>query len=346
VRKSDFRIGFGGAGRRGGPAGREIGGIDLPEPDEYQPQVPTWLQHQDEVDAVDWGIVARHAALKPGMVPFLALAMNMRFRHELSREEAQALVSSFGLQGKIEAAYKWIEREDVTQIAPLLKMQNPPAPVAALAEHAPLLVRASLLASILSKVALSWSHDRYLPGDVEVNLSYPRGGETGLLADSRKEALEGLGVLIKEWLDGNDIFENGLLPPKMEQPQVPQRMPAIKPVHSPQKPFTPPWEALHRSTRPQLDRAPSIETGGIMRRNSECIPIVEWPDEPSIVVPQGLTLSWSKKRGQVVATVSEEKTGRTTSSIGANRSEVIEDLGWLVEDWTDGEDIFEDEAET
>jgi hypothetical protein len=91
-------------------------------------QIPGWLQHKEEPDRVDWDVVAKHAALKPKMVPALALALNLRFRDGLGRDEALRRVAVVGLAHKVEAAYKWIDRKTETRIAPLLKMQEAPAP--------------------------------------------------------------------------------------------------------------------------------------------------------------------------------------------------------------------------
>jgi hypothetical protein len=119
-----FPVGASGGQRHNG---KPVGVGDYGHGDD-QRQIPGWLQHKEEPDRVDWDLVAKHAALKPNMVPALALALNLRFRDGVGRDEARRRVANVGLAHKVEAAYKWIDRKTKTRIAPLLKIQEAPAP--------------------------------------------------------------------------------------------------------------------------------------------------------------------------------------------------------------------------
>jgi hypothetical protein len=88
------------------------------------PNIPKWLQLDHEYDAFDWETVARHAALKPAMVRALALTLKLRYEDNLTREQAVSLSGTSGL--KIEAAWKWIDRNAKDRIAPLLRMEEAP----------------------------------------------------------------------------------------------------------------------------------------------------------------------------------------------------------------------------
>lgn len=85
--------------------------------------IPKWLQHQEEPDRIDWSIVAKYAALKPSMVPALALTLDLRIHENLSRDEA---VRATGRQKELEASWKWIDRNWETRIVPVLRMKHCP----------------------------------------------------------------------------------------------------------------------------------------------------------------------------------------------------------------------------
>src|SRR5207249_984908 len=85
--------------------------------------IPEWLQHEDELDRFDWNIVAKYAALKPTMVPALALALNLRFHENLSRDEAMQRTNR---PKELQASWKWIDRNWETRIVPVLRMKQRP----------------------------------------------------------------------------------------------------------------------------------------------------------------------------------------------------------------------------
>jgi len=94
--------------------------------DDDTPQIPAWLQRPDESDRVDWSVVAQYAALKPAMRPSLARALDLRFSQGLTRQTALLGTKGNDQRHKLEAAWRWIDRNIATRIAPLFSRERAP----------------------------------------------------------------------------------------------------------------------------------------------------------------------------------------------------------------------------
>lgn len=79
-----------------------------------------------EYETTDWNKVATYSALKPSMVRSLAFVLTLRFDEHLTREEAIRRGRNRGHGEKVAAAWKWIDRNFETRIAPLFKMESAP----------------------------------------------------------------------------------------------------------------------------------------------------------------------------------------------------------------------------
>jgi hypothetical protein len=90
-------------------------------------EIPEWLQRDDESDAVDWKTVAKYAVLKARLAPALAKTLGLR-EMGISRPAAIRAASSPAEAREIEAAWKWIDRNKETRIAPLFRLSAPPVP--------------------------------------------------------------------------------------------------------------------------------------------------------------------------------------------------------------------------
>jgi len=90
-------------------------------------RVPEWLQIQGNSGIVDWFKVARYAATKPSMVLLLARVLQMKATG-VSRPRAVAMASTRTEARKIEAMWKWVDRNLNARIKPLFRMVQPPEP--------------------------------------------------------------------------------------------------------------------------------------------------------------------------------------------------------------------------
>jgi hypothetical protein len=98
------------------------GGFDR---DDEGRSIPAWLQRDGEPGAVDWHVVAQHVVRKPKMVLTVTKALELRAAG-ISRPRAVATAKSKQEARKIEAAWKWIDREWDTRVVPLLRRERPP----------------------------------------------------------------------------------------------------------------------------------------------------------------------------------------------------------------------------
>jgi hypothetical protein len=101
------------------------GAADVGDPPSAWERIPVWLQRDEEADAVDWHKVAQYAARKPGMAPALGKALGLRAAG-ISRPRAAAMAKSNAEAREIESAWKWIDREWDSRIAPLFHREKPP----------------------------------------------------------------------------------------------------------------------------------------------------------------------------------------------------------------------------
>ena len=90
--------------------------------------VPDWLLCDGEIGVVDWERVAKYAALKPHLAAPLAKTLRLRFEKRTGRLAAMRAASSPREACEIEAAWKWIDRNAATRIAPLFRLSAPPTP--------------------------------------------------------------------------------------------------------------------------------------------------------------------------------------------------------------------------
>jgi hypothetical protein len=90
--------------------------------------IPEWLQRAGEPDVVDWNTVAKYAAVKASLAPSLAKTLRLRLVKRIGRPAAMRAASSPREAREIEAAWKWIDRNTETRIAPLFRLSDPPAP--------------------------------------------------------------------------------------------------------------------------------------------------------------------------------------------------------------------------
>jgi hypothetical protein len=94
--------------------------------DDYIREFPEWLRRGDENDCVDWETVAVYAAQKPRMAPALAEALILRFEDRIGRPAAIAAAHSAEKVHEIEAAWKWIDRNSESRLAPICRMAKAP----------------------------------------------------------------------------------------------------------------------------------------------------------------------------------------------------------------------------
>src|SRR5579872_1851017 len=99
--------------------------------DDHRREIPGWLQRENESDAVDWETVAAYAVLKPRMACELARVLIMRLELRVGRPEAISSAANPQEAGQIEAAWKWIDRNNQERIAPLFKLAAPPGTLTA-----------------------------------------------------------------------------------------------------------------------------------------------------------------------------------------------------------------------
>jgi hypothetical protein len=259
VGDSQFPDGFPVAGGNGQRRNGKAFGFDDYDYDDRSKQIPTWLQHPEDPDRVNWDMVAKHAALKVTMVPTLALALNLRFRDRLGRDEAIRKIANLGLSQNVEAAYKWIDRNTATRIAPLFHLQKCPAP-------------------------------------------RPKATKPGKATNANA--------------------------------------------------FTPPWVALSKTSRKPLhgDRAlsglprPSFRLGGPPHRSADNAELGKTDlYVPTVSVPTGLKITWSRSWYGLTVTICEEETGRDEEIVGNEVSELVGILNWFIAKWNKGEDVFADD---
>jgi hypothetical protein len=96
------------------------------EDDSTSSKVPSWLRNTDEPDTMNWDLVAKYAALKPGMAPAIAKVLKIR-QTNCNRRVAIEEASTDKEAAEIEAAWKWVNRNMESRIAPLFNMEKPPA---------------------------------------------------------------------------------------------------------------------------------------------------------------------------------------------------------------------------
>jgi hypothetical protein len=117
------------------------GAADVADPPSVSEHIPEWLQRGEEYDAVDWETVAVHAAQKPRMAPVLAATLISRCAVGIGRPKAVATALDPGRAREIEAAWKWIDRNWASKIAPLFQKADAPRQLTASdIERFPLLV--------------------------------------------------------------------------------------------------------------------------------------------------------------------------------------------------------------
>ncbi len=103
------------------------------------PKIPQWLRNPVEYETTDWNKVATYSALKPSMVRSLAFVLSLRFDEHLTREEALRKGRNRGYGKKVAAAWKWIDRNFETRIAPLFKMESAPKIAERTKAHLPMI---------------------------------------------------------------------------------------------------------------------------------------------------------------------------------------------------------------
>jgi hypothetical protein len=88
-------------------------------------RIPGWLSGSAG-RGVHWRRVATHAVQKPRMILAVTAVLVMRFDHGIGLPAAMARAATPDGAKAIAAAWKWIDRNRATRIAPLFKMAEPP----------------------------------------------------------------------------------------------------------------------------------------------------------------------------------------------------------------------------
>jgi hypothetical protein len=92
---------------------------------DYYGSIPAWLQSSEYADAVNWWKVAEYSTLKPRMVPALAKTLKLRFEDRIGYPQAAAAARGKQEQHEIQAAWRWIDRNQKSRIAPLFRLDGP-----------------------------------------------------------------------------------------------------------------------------------------------------------------------------------------------------------------------------
>jgi hypothetical protein len=93
--------------------------------DHYCREIPGWLKREGESDAVDWDTVAQHATLKPRRAHSIAKVLKLR-ASGFSLQRAIDNAPNRQEADRIQADWKWVDRNAPSRIAPLFKLEEPP----------------------------------------------------------------------------------------------------------------------------------------------------------------------------------------------------------------------------
>lgn len=201
-------------------------------------ELPRWLQRGDENDGIDWETVAAYAVRKPSRACFLSRVLIARYSIGLSRQQAQSRASSPEEVSKIEAAWKWIDRNVADLISPLLQRTTPPRPLTS-ADIAsfPLLAQHT---SLRVDVRTRWEGNELL---LERTGLGPDGNEVcvldSILAECETAAQEELRLAAGDWADP-DIFHVWVIEPTQQR--------LTRAFEGPGQ-FPKPWDVLSRTAQ-------------------------------------------------------------------------------------------------